>query len=245
MSKGKKKDKRREIELADCGPGCCGFAETETVAGTVTTAGTGAASAAPDLMRVTVSVEARADTVVLAYGTAGERVTAITESLRADGVPGSDIATTGLSVRTETEWTEQRGQRITGYVAATDLTVALRSIGESADPSPADIIAHCVEAGGDEVRLNGLTLGFADEAALLRQARDAAWDDALAKAEQYAARAGTTLGPVLEITEDSGPRPPRPVARARAAMIAESASVPVELGASEVAASIRVTWQLV
>ncbi|MEV0762751.1 SIMPL domain-containing protein [Nocardia sp. NPDC050435] len=244
MSKRKKKDKQKDIAIADCGAGCCGFAEPENVAGTVTTYGAGSASAAPDLMRVTVSVEARAGQVAQAYGTAGERIKAITDSLRGDGVPGADIATTGLSVRTETEWTEGKGQRITGYVASTDLTVALREIGERADPSPADIIAHCVEAGGDDVRLNGLTLGFADEAALLEQARDAAWDNALAKAEQFASRAGGRVGPVLVITEDTASRP-RAAARPKAAgMIAEMASMPVELGESEISASVRVTWQL-
>ncbi|MEV6276207.1 SIMPL domain-containing protein [Nocardia sp. NPDC051832] len=243
MSKGKKKDKKKDIAIADCGAGCCGFAEADAVAGTVTTYGAGTAGAAPDLMRVTITVEAKASKVALAYGEAGERVTAITDSLRGDGVSSADIATTGLSVRTETEWTEGKGQRITGYVASTDLTVSLREIGEHADPSPADVIAHCVEAGGDEVRLNGLTLGFADEESLLGRARDAAWDNALAKAEQYAARAGGTVGPVLVITEDTGSRP-RIGARAKAGMIAEMASMPVELGESEISASVRVTWQL-
>ncbi|GAB2634787.1 SIMPL domain-containing protein [Nocardia goodfellowii] len=250
MSKAKKKDKQRDdkqkdIAIADCGAGCCGFAEPDAVAGTITTFGVGTASAAPDLMRVTITVEAKAGKVASAYAEAGARVTAITGALRGDGVPGADIATTGLSVRTETEWTEGKGQRITGYVAGTDLTVALRDIGENADPSPADIIAHCVEAGGDVVRLNGLTLGFADEESLLGQARDAAWDNALAKAEQYAARAGGAVGPVLTISEETGARP-RSGGRAKGAvgMIAEMASMPVELGESEISACVRVTWQL-
>ncbi|MEV0246277.1 SIMPL domain-containing protein [Nocardia sp. NPDC050712] len=243
MSKAKKKNKN--VAIADCDAGCCGLAEPDAVAGTVTTFGSGTASAAPDLMRVTITIEARAAKVALAYDKAGERVKAVTDSLRGDEVPGSDIATTGLSVRTETEWTEGKGQQITGYVASTDLTVTLRRIGPDADPSPADVIAHCVEAGGDEVRLNGLGLGFADEESLLEQARDAAWDNALAKAQQFAARAGTSVGPVLVITEDTGSRPRSSVrTKGAAGMIAEMASMPVELGESEISAAVRVTWQL-
>lgn len=245
MSKGKKKGKQQDVAIADCGAGCCGFADADTVAGTVTTYGVGSASAAPDLMRVTITVEARASKVALAYGKAGERVTAITDSLRGDGVSGADIATTGLSVRTETEWTEGQGTRITGYVASTDLTVSLRAIGPDAEPGPADVIAHCVEAGGDEVRLNGLALGFADEGALLTRARDAAWDNALEKAEQFAGRAGRDVGPVLVITEDTGSHPgPAPRAKAMFGAVAEMASMPVELGESEISAHVRVTWQL-
>ncbi|MEV5832173.1 SIMPL domain-containing protein [Nocardia sp. NPDC052112] len=222
--------------------------KSDDTTGTVTTFGSGHARATPDLMRVTISIETRASKVALAYGQAGARVAAVTDSLRSDGVPGTDIATSGLSVRTETVWLEGGGSKITGYVATTDLTVVLRDIGETADPGPATIIANCVDAGGDDVRLGGLTLGFADQESLLTRARAAAWDNALAKAEQYAGRARRTLGPVLEITENAASAPPTPPRlMAVSAPMNESyggAPVPVELGESEISATIRATWQL-
>ncbi|MFE9320466.1 SIMPL domain-containing protein [Nocardia sp. NPDC052278] len=222
--------------------------KSHDTAGTVTTLGAGSARATPDLMRVTISIETRAGKVALAYGQAGERVAAVTESLRSDGVPGTDIATSGLSVRTETVWLEGGGSKITGYVATTELTVVLRDIGETADPGPATIIANCVDAGGDDVRLGGLDLGFADQESLLIRARDAAWDNALAKAEQYAGRARRSLGPVLEITENATSTPAAtPRLMAMSAPMNESyggAPVPVELGESEISATIRATWQL-
>ncbi|MEV0343599.1 SIMPL domain-containing protein [Nocardia sp. NPDC050713] len=218
--------------------------------GTVTTFGQGSVRATPDLMRVTISLETRASKVALAYGQAGERVAAVSAALRANGVADSDIATSGLSVRTETVWTEGQGNRITGYLATADLTVALRDIDAEAgaETGPATIIADAVEAGGDDVRLGGLTLTFADQAGLLARARDAAWDNALAKAEQYAARAGRALGSVLEITENAASAPPfAPRMRAMSAPVGEvafAAAVPVELGESEVSASVRATWEL-
>ncbi|TQM31714.1 SIMPL domain-containing protein [Nocardia bhagyanarayanae] len=218
--------------------------------GTVTTFGQGSVRATPDLMRVTISIETKASKVALAYGQAGERVAAVTAALRGNGVADTDIATSGLSVRTETIWTEGQGNRITGYLATADLTVALRDIDAEAgaDTGPATIIADAVEAGGDDVRLGGLTLTFADEAGLLARARDAAWDNALAKAEQYAARAGRALGTVLEITENAASAPPfAPRMRAVSAPVGEvafAAAVPVELGESEVSASVRATWEL-
>ncbi|WP_040780248.1 SIMPL domain-containing protein [Nocardia pneumoniae] len=220
--------------------------QPDSAAGTVTTFGHGTARATPDLMRVTISVESRASKVALAYSRAGERVAAVTQSLRSDGVGGADIATSGLSVQTETVWIEGQGNRVTGYLASTSLTVALRDIGDDADPGPATIIAHCVEAGGDDVRLGGLTLTFADQESLLARARDAAWENALAKAEQYARRAQRTLGKVLEITENAASAPPVPRAQSVAAPMElyRAAAVPVELGESEISAVIRVTWQL-
>ncbi|MGW5373974.1 SIMPL domain-containing protein [Nocardia sp. NPDC003999] len=219
---------------------------TDSRAGTVTTYGHGTARAVPDLMRVTISVESRASKVALAYGRAGERVAAVARSLRSDGVDGADIATSGLSVQTETVWTEGQGNRITGYLASTSLTVALRDIGEQADPGPGTIIANCVEAGGDDVRLGGLALTFADLESLLTRARDAAWDNALAKGEQYARRARRSLGDVVQITEDTAAAPPVPRAQAMSAPMEayRAVAIPVELGESEISADVRVTWQL-
>lgn len=217
--------------------------KSDSRAGTVTTFGHGTARATPDLMRVTISVESRASKVALAYRQAGERVAALTRSLRSDRVEGADIATSGLSVQTETVWTEGQGNRITGYLATTSLTVALRDIGETSDPGPATIIANCVEVGGDDVRLGGLTLTFADQESLLARARDAAWENALAKAEQYAERAQRRSARSWR-----SPRTPPPRHRSRVCRACpprwRPTAVPVELGESEIAAGIRITWQL-
>ncbi|MFI6866679.1 SIMPL domain-containing protein [Nocardia sp. NPDC050406] len=219
--------------------------------GTVTTFGSGTARATPDLMRVTISIESRDETVSAAYTRAGERSHAVIGTLRADGVRPADIATSGLSVRTDTVWGDNNRERVVGYIASTALTVVLRDIGpagaatESATPA-ATVIAHAVDAGGDDVRLGGLTLTVSDEEALLTEARDAAWDNAFAKATQYATRAGRTLGAVLEVTEDISPSNPIPRAYAVAAK-ANGGGVPemaIELGESELSATIRVTWRL-
>ncbi|MVU77472.1 DUF541 domain-containing protein [Nocardia sp. ET3-3] len=214
--------------------------------------GSGSASAIPDIMRVSISVETRAETVAAAYARAGEQADAVIGALRVDGVGARDINTSGLTVRAETVWTDGNREQLVGYVAGTSLTVALRDIAgpdgeaKSEDGGPAVIIAHAVVAGGDDVRLGGLTLTVADEEALMVRARDAAWDHALGKAEQYVFRAGRTLGPVVEITENiSGPVPqPRLAFAAEKMSSAPGRAVPVQLGESEVSTSIRVTWQL-
>ncbi|WP_280272035.1 SIMPL domain-containing protein [Nocardia wallacei] len=214
---------------------------------TVTTFGHGTAHGTPDLMQVSISIETRASTVALAYGQAGERTAAVTAALRGDGVRSTDIGTSGLSVRTETTWTEDSGSRITGYVATTALTVSLRTDRtDSGDPDPATVVAHAVEAGGDDVRLGGLNLTFADTETLLVRARDAAWDDAHAKATRYAARAGRALGPVLEITENTtaAPAPLGGSEFKMVAMAAPASPVPIEYGESELSATLRATWLL-
>ncbi|WP_040797228.1 SIMPL domain-containing protein [Nocardia higoensis] len=217
----------------------------EAAAATVTVFGQGRVQATPDLLRLTVSVESRAERVAAAYARAGQRVAAVTASLRGNGVADADIATSGLTVRTETVWADNR-ERIVGYIAGTGLTVTLRRIGPDAVPGPAEIIAAAVDAGGDDVRLGGLVRTVADQDDLSARARDAAWDDALTKAQRYAQRAGRALGAVVEITENVAVAP-QFAPKIRTVAMAEPAGgapVPVELGETEIAASVRVTWYL-
>ncbi|WP_280347468.1 SIMPL domain-containing protein [Nocardia neocaledoniensis] len=208
--------------------------------------GHGTVRAVPDLIRVTLSVESRADTVAAAYGRAGDRVAAVVTALRAAGVSDADMATSGLSVRTETVYTDNGRSEITGYLASSGLSVSLR---DDTGTDPADTVAAAVAAGGDDVRLGGLTRGIADPEPLLTQARDAAFDDAKAKAEQYATRAGVALGAVVQITEDTATPLPRGYdisAEMGAPMLMAKASspVPVVPGETEIGAIVRVTWAL-
>ncbi|MFC4126788.1 SIMPL domain-containing protein [Nocardia rhizosphaerae] len=212
----------------------------------ITMIGQGGVRAAPDLIRLTLSVESRAATVAAAYGRAGERVEAVVAALRTAGVREVDMATSGLSVRTETVYTDNGRSEIAGYLATTGLSVSLR---EDSGTDPAVTVAAAVTAGGDDVRLGGLGRGIADPEPLLAQARDAAFDDAKAKAEQYAARAGVSLGTVLQITEDTAVPLPRAYdvsAEMGAPMLMAKASspVPVVPGETEIGATVRVTWAL-
>jgi uncharacterized protein len=214
--------------------------------GTVTVFGQGTVRAIPDLVILGIGVECRASTVGLAYEQAGQRTAAITAALRADGVPETDITTGMLSVRSDIAW--QDGiSRITGYVATSALRVTLSHRNAGSAPDPAEVIAHAVAAGGDDARLGGLQHTFADRVRLLSRARDAAWDDALDKARQYARRAARELGPVLEITEDSSSAAPvQPAAPGGVRMVAATTQdrVPVEAGEQEITAALRATWQL-
>jgi uncharacterized protein YggE len=109
-------------------------------------------------------------------------------------------------------------------------------------PGSSDVITAAVAAGGNDVRLNGLDLGFADPAAVTAQAREAAWQDALATATQFASLAGAELGPVVSVTQQPGPTGPIPVAKMQRAMAADS--VGVEAGQSSVSATVGVIWEL-
>ncbi len=204
----------------------------------VTVLGHGSAAATPDIMRITVSIEVRRPEVTGAFERAGQAALAVSEALRAAGVSPADVATTGLSVHADTVWQENQGQQVVGYIAGTALSVTLRDLS-----APGQIIADCVGAGGDDVRLGGLELGISDQAGLLSRARDAAFADALAKARQYAGLSGRELGKVVEVSEEvDSPPMPRPMMRA---MKASADAMPIERGETELSATVRVRWTLI
>jgi uncharacterized protein YggE len=203
----------------------------------ISVTGTGSADAVPDLLTLSIGVESRRDTVAEAYGEAGTRSAAITAELRQHGVDSADMSTSGLNVRAEVNWQDGRVQTVTGYLASSTLTVRIRGLSESSH-----ILAATVAAGGDAVRLNGLSLGFTDPAAVEARAREAAWQDARTTAAHYAALSGTSLGKVLSLSQHTGFQTPIPVAKMQRAVAADSLTV--EAGESSVTATVGVVWEL-
>ncbi|MDQ0769784.1 uncharacterized protein YggE [Pseudarthrobacter defluvii] len=206
-------------------------------AGMVTVTGTGWAEAAPDLMLVSVGVECRAGSVHEAYAAAGEALTAVGSVLHGRGVAPADLRTAGLTVRADLAWRDGEGQKLLGYVAGGSLMVRLRDLG-----SASATVSEAVRAAGDSARLNSLQLVLSDDSAIRVQARDAAWQDALGTAGQYAALASAALGQVLSVT-DGRPAPiPVPLAGLQRASATEGP--PVEPGVNRVEAAVTVTWEL-
>ncbi len=204
---------------------------------TITVTGTGSAEAPPDLLTISVGIECRRDSVGAAYAEAGTASAAVSGALRQHGVGDPDIRTSGLNVRPELIWRDGEGQKVAGYVASSVLTVRLRRVAAASA-----VIAAAVEAGGDDVRLNGLDLGFSDESAVMARAREAAWQDAAAAAGQFASLASARLGAVVSIAEHPLLSGPVPVARLERAMATDAISV--EAGHASVGASVTVVWEL-
>lgn len=206
-------------------------------AGTVTVTGTGSAEAAPDLMLVSVGVECRAGSVQEAYAAAGGALAAVGSALRGRGVAPADLRTAGLSVRADLAWRDGEGQKLVGYVAAGSLLVRLKDLS-----SASGTVSEAVRAVGDAARLNSLQLVLSDDSAIRAQARDAAWEDALHTAGQYAALASATLGRVLSVADQRPASGPVPLAGLQRASATESLAV--EPGENRVDVAVTVTWEL-
>jgi uncharacterized protein YggE len=203
----------------------------------VTVTGVGAAGAPPDLLVAVVGVECVAEHTGQALSAASTAIAAMRDVAVAAGVQPQDLATSGSQL-----WPDHDRQgRPSGYRAHLTLTVRVRELAAAAELVPA-----LIEAGGDVARLHSTSLAHSDSAVLATAARGAAFADARARAEQYAALAGLALGQVLSVTEtETEQRYPaaRNTSAARAAPM--SASLTVEAGTDEVAAAVTVCWRLV
>ena len=202
----------------------------------ISVVGTGQVSAPPDLMTVDIGVSSRSGTVAEASATSRNGANALLEALTASGVDRKDVVTVTLTVFPE--YDHRNGeQRLLGYRVTNELRVTLRDIAGAGD-----ILDRALAAAGDAATVHNVAFSIEDDAALLEQARDLAWNDARSKAGHLAQLAGLALGPAVSIAEGRhrDPGPPRPMAR----MAMAEASTPIEGGASTVTVTLEVRFDL-
>ena len=204
----------------------------------ITVTGTAEVAGRPDTLRLDLSVQTRGDTVAKALESANSITARVQSSLRKNGVAGKDIQTSNLQVQPEYSYPTNGGSPVVkGYTVSEGVTATLRDLGKSGTA-----ITAAVNAGGNAVQVNGISLDLEDNGKLLSTARDRAVSNAKTKAEQYAKASGRDLGAVVSIAETvSDPPPVAYDARAMAAK--DSASpVPIQVGSENVGVTVTVVY---
>jgi len=194
----------------------------------------------PDTLRLDASVVATAPSVSAALASANRSATAVQRSLLDNGVQKNDLQTSGLSIQPEYDYQNNSAPRLTGYQVSESITAKLRNLGKAGDT-----IGKAVVAGGKAIRVNGISLDLEDTGALVSSARDQAFANAKAKAEQYAKAAGRSLGDVVSIAEDV--TTPTPIAMpyaAAGALALDKSSVPIQPGSQDVSVSVTVLFAM-
>ncbi|MFP5252863.1 MAG: SIMPL domain-containing protein [Actinomycetes bacterium] len=213
--------------------------EADGGTGTIALRGTGERSGVPDQLSFRLSVRAKADDVTTALDDTSRTLRRVLAALEGVQVRRRDVQTTGLSVRPDYAYYSSGPPVLTGYVATQSVSVLVQELRDSGAA-----IAAAVEAGGNAVRVAGVRLRIGDRDALLADARDAAVAQARAKAEQYAAATGQTLGPVLSVREVHA-RGGRDVALAYGrAALDTAAAVPIRAGTEDLTVTVAVVWEL-
>lgn len=196
----------------------------------ITVVGEGSMAAAPDVMRLNAGVEVRGKSAARAFAGARQAAAKLTGALLKAGIEARDLRTNELSLGPEYE----DHPKVSGYRAVQGVETVVRDIGAT------DKVIEAVAAVGEEVRLNGLSFEVSNSRKVLEAARDAAFKDARARAEQYARLSGGELGRVLEISEEEV-TPPRPMMFGAAAIADRDSISP---GQQTFSVHVRVVYEL-
>lgn len=203
----------------------------------MTVAGVGSASVAPDAVRLMASVSIVAASSKSALSQASSSATSVRNALKSEGVATKDYKTSSLSVYPEYNYTQDKGSVLTGYRATQSFNIVIRKA-----ESAGSVIDAVVDAGNDAVQINSVTPFLSNGAAATEQARAAAVADAKSRALSYAKLLGVKLGQVISMSEVSAPVYNFPVVTMDKA--AGTGSTQIDLGEQDVSVTITVVWAL-
>ncbi len=171
--------------------------------------GQGKVTVIPDVAILNMGVEAEASTVEQAMDEAAAAMDRIITSLHANGVAENDIKTQWFDIYPIKEWVdfdypmkswiEDDYEVLIGYRVTNMLTVTIRDV-----EATGQIIDAAAKAGGDLIRIHGVSFTVDDPSTYEGEARAQAIANARSKAQQLASFAGVHLGSPFYISESGG-----------------------------------------
>ncbi|HET7899852.1 MAG TPA: SIMPL domain-containing protein [Candidatus Nanopelagicales bacterium] len=202
---------------------------------TVTVTGRGRASAPYDEATLRLAATARAANPSDATARATYAMAAMREAVLSAGAEPEKLSTTHVTLNpVHDPW-----PKVVAYEATLGLAVSLADLARVGS-----LLVAAIDAGGDGARVDGIVFSHSDPASLEKAARDAAYADALAKAEQYAGLAGQVLGEVRHIAEAAPSGHVRLSKGPMMAMADSGGAPPVDGGEGSVDAVLTVAWAL-
>jgi len=215
-------------------------AEPTSDARTLRMVGAGEATVVPDQLTFTLAVTAKQPGLDQALAGSSATMDRVLARLKDFGIKEGDVQTTGLQMYPEYDYPQYGPPVLNGYRVTQKAQVTVRELAQGGKA-----VSAAIDAGGDGVRATDLRLGISDPEAALAKARDAAVEAATAKAEQYAAATGQSLGVVLGLREvsDSGSRQPlRDLGFERTAAYAADKALPIRAGKEDLGVKVEVLW---
>ena len=205
---------------------------------TINVNGSGLVYVTPDMAYVTIGVHSEGKDAVETLAANNTQSQDVMDAIKTTGIDAKDIQTTNLSVYPRQEYdTDGKPTGEITYVVDNSVRVTVRNL-----ESLGDVLDSAVSSGANTV--SGVQFDISDKSAALSEARRAAVAEAQTKAEELAAAAGVTLGPVQTISEYSyNPGPVMYDMRAGAEMAAAS-SVPVSSGQMTLSIEVNIVYDI-
>lgn len=212
-------------------------------AGRLTMSGVGQVSAVPDELGFTLRVGQTRTDLRTALRDTNTTMARVLAALAGHGVAKKDVQTTGLAMYPVYDYHPQGPPTLRGYRVTQTARVLVPKLTDGGAA-----VTAAVQAGGDATRVYGLRLQVSDPESALARARRAAVTEATAKAEEYAAATGQTLGGVVTLREVHATAPPSDglalTAQSGALDRAAAVPVPIRAGRSGLGVTVRIVWSL-
>jgi len=202
----------------------------------ITISATGTTSVVPDAVRISAMVSVLGTTSKGALSTASKTSSAVRSALTANKVATKDIATQSITVYPEYSYPASGTPALSGYRATQSFDITIRSA-----TTAGVVVEAIVDAGGDNLQVNGVSPFVLDSDKATETARTAAVKKAKAKAASYAKLLGVKLVRVISLDETSTPTT-YPIYSATTK--ADSAQTVVDLGEQKVSVSVTVRWAI-
>ena len=207
--------------------------------------GVGSTDAKPDLSIVNVGVETRGETVASARAQAVSSMSKVLTSLKKNDVDAKDVHTSNFSIYPEYVYEDVPGkrysvQKLIGYRVSNAVTVKVRDLDRLGE-----IIDDAASAGGDDIRINGISFTIDDTKTLEDEARELAVLDATRKADQIALTTGTSRGRIIYITDNSSHNAGSNFSRMEMSMLSDYASTPISSGELTITVTVNALFAIV
>ncbi|GAH49195.1 unnamed protein product [marine sediment metagenome] len=216
--------------------------ETEN---TITVSDTGEIYAKPDLALTTFSVITEEKTVAEALSKNTEKMNAVIDFVKSQGVEDKDLKTTSFNIYPRYEWHEEKaeippqpsGERVlVGYEIRQSLEVKIRDLEKIGA-----IIEGATEAGANQVGDLQFTIDKEDE--LKKQAREQAIEKAKTKAKELASQLGVNLVRIADFQESS--IVPRYYGLEKVAVPGAGEAIPqIEIGENKIEVTVTITYEI-
>ena len=195
----------------------------------------GTVKVTPDAVRLSATATAMAASNKSALSEASKVAAAVRKALLENGVAKTEIATQSITSYPEYNYSTDGVSQLIGYRASQSFDITIKKASNAGT-----VVDAVVEAGGDNVQINGVSPFVLDATKTSSSARAVAVKNARAKAQSYAKLLGVKLGRVITLSESSGP-----AAYPIMAMQKDSVGATViDLGQQDVTVSISVKWAI-
>lgn len=206
---------------------------------TITVAGEGKVTSAPDLALLNLGVRSDGATVKAAQTDNTRKMNAIIAAIKELKIEAKDIQTSGYSIYPKTDWSNGR-QNILGYTVSQNVSVKVRNL-----DAVGDVLAKAGELGANQI--GGIEFTIDDPTSERAEARGKAIEDARKKAEQLADQLGLKILKVVTFSETSRDGiPPMPYGVMEKSLAADAAQVApdIQSGTQDVISNVNVTFEV-